>query len=130
MTSTNPDCTCHSYHAAEKKDKKKKDEDSIPFWLTFSGLMMRIDGLAQDFLFGVTNDAFQAVASANQVEYLHYLIAGDDRVCEQCLDHSRGGERGFYRADSPQLPRIPVHPHCRCQWELVIADLNQPALPI
>lgn len=121
-------CTCSMYHAAEKK--KKKPEDELPFWLTYTGLVMRIDGLSQDFLFGVTNDAIATAAEVNQIQYLHYITAEDDRVCAICQTFARGGNNGYYRVGSP-MPRIPgdTHRWCRCQWELVIADLSLPALP-
>ncbi len=115
------------YHAAQKK-QKKKPEDELPFWLTFTGLMMRIDGLSQDFLFGVANDAVASAAQANQIEYLHYITAEDDRVCPVCTRYGSGGEgKGYYRADGP-IPLIPVHFRCRCQWELLFQNLDAPTL--
>jgi hypothetical protein len=90
------------------------------FWRSPKGLTMRLDSLAQDLHFQVVNGAMQMVAPTNGVKALFWRIADDDKVCWKCIEKSLGGDgAGFYRAGW-FYPKIPVHPNCRCQLELVM----------
>lgn len=63
MSTTSNIFTCNTYHAIEKKKKEKEKEN---FWLTLTGLLLRIDSLSQDFLFGVSNDVIRYTAVENK----------------------------------------------------------------
>lgn len=59
---------------------------------------------------GVANDVGLAVASRNRLR-LVYLAVLDTSVCEEC-----GGYHGeIYEFDSPDIPALPRHIHCRCR---------------
>lgn len=91
-----------------------------PYWLTFAGILRRIDGLSQDFLFRTVNNAMKMVALLNGIQWMHWVTAGDDRVCPVCTRYGVGGDNGYYRVHwfMPKTP--PVHKGCRCQYELVL----------
>lgn len=59
---------------------------------------------------GVANDVGLAVASKNRLRLI-YLTMFDARVCEEC-----GGYHGeIYEFNSPDIPALPRHVHCRCR---------------
>lgn len=101
--------TCRTHRALERKA-----ED---YWKTFSGLMRRIDSLAQDFNFKVVNNAVKIIAPVNEAKWIRWVSAGDDRVCPICQGYAEGGRSGFYHVTWFQ----PDNPHddCRCEREIL-----------
>jgi hypothetical protein len=89
------------------------------YWLTYAGIIRRIDGLSQDFMFRTVNGAMKMVAVSNGVQWMHWVTAGDDRVCPICLAHAAGGNNGYYKT-SWFMPVMPSHNGDRCLWELIL----------
>jgi hypothetical protein len=103
-------CTCTEHHQLTAA--------SEDFWHSPKGILHSIDGLSQDLHFTVVNNALKMVASVNGVKWLFWRISEADNVCWLCLEKATGGDGGFYRVGW-FMPKMPVHPNCRCQWELV-----------
>jgi hypothetical protein len=106
-------CTCSEHHSLQAA--------TTDFWNTPAGILRSIDGLAQDLLFLTVNNAFKMVAPTNGVKWMLWVTAEDDRVCDRCIAASQGGRNGYYRV-SWFMPKMPIHPNDRCQWELVLYD--------
>lgn len=95
---------------------------AVDFWKSPKGIIMRIDGLAQDLHFQEVNGAMKMIAPTNSVKYLFWHTAEDDRVCWKCIEKSVGGDgSGFYKVGW-FLPKCPIHKNCRCQLELVMGE--------
>ena len=45
----------------------------------------------------------------------------DATLCEICKKYSKGGRNGYYRV-TWILPKMPVHPNCRCTWVIYFYD--------
>ena len=60
-----------------------------------------------------------------------FVTQMDARVCQRCLDRSQSSSRGLqageYFPEDPSAPVIPVHPRCRCTFDLVYADPTREA---
>jgi hypothetical protein len=56
--------------------------------------------------------AKRILATAFDVELVHVLTAGDDKVCEDCRDIAREGPYEISYAQD----LIPAHPNCRCAF--------------
>lgn len=106
-------CNCHEHHALKAKAPN--------YWQTVPGVIRRIDGLAQDLNFRLVNNAMRMVAPTNGVQWLHWVTAGDDRVCPDCLKAAAGGRNGYYQINW-FMPAMPLHPGDRCQWELMLSN--------
>jgi len=102
-------CTCTEHRLLKAK--------SGDYWVSYGGILQRIDTLAQDMNYRTVNNAVKMVAPTNQVKWIRWVIAGDDRVCPVCIAKSRGGRNGYYKVNwfMPDLP----HPRCRCERELI-----------
>ncbi len=64
-----------------------------------------------------------------QIEKLRFVTQMDSRVCPFCeehsLNHSPGLEPGEYDPNEP-IPAIPVHPNCRCTYDIIFnAEFEQ-----
>jgi hypothetical protein len=106
-------CTC--------SQQTKLEAMAEDFWSTPKGITQSINMLSQDFNFMTVNGALKMSAPTNGVKYLYWRIAEDDKVCLKCLEKATGGNGGYYKVGW-FLPKIPVHPRCRCQLELVMDE--------
>jgi hypothetical protein len=106
-------CTCNEFHSLEAA--------AADFWNTPSGILRSIDGLAQDLHFSLVNNAFKMVAPTNGIQWLRWVTAEDDRVCQICIKNSQGGNNGYYRVGW-FMPKMPVHKFDRCQWQLIFGE--------
>lgn len=102
---------------------------SSSYWSSPSGLVRRMDGLAQDMNFRIVNNAMRMIAPLNGVQWLQWLTAADDRVCPLCVAAGKGGDgHGYYRV-SWFMPQFPLHNGCRCELALLFYDPRQISLP-
>jgi hypothetical protein len=95
---------------------------SVPYWLTPPGFLRRILGLSQDFVYRLLNLSFQLAAHQNSAYGLQWIMHNDDRLCRVCLKYGTGGEQGFYRLHGFRPDPPPVHPGCRCKYQLVLKN--------
>jgi hypothetical protein len=93
---------------------------STPYWFTPQGLLRRILGLSQDFVYRILNLSLQIAALQNDAYGLQWIMHQDDRLCPICLRYGTGGDHGFYRLNWFQPDPPPVHPGCRCTYQLII----------
>jgi hypothetical protein len=105
-------CSCQEHHLLRAT--------SAPYWLTPAGLMRRILGLSQDFVYRALNLGLHLAAIQNNVYGLQWVMHQDDRLCPVCLGHGTGGDHGFYRLTGFKPDPPPVHPGCRCTYQLII----------
>jgi len=105
--------TCLEHRAAQKK--------ITDFWKTPKGITRRVDSLAQDFNYRIVNNAFKVVAPTAGAKWMRWCDMGDTRVCDECRRHATGGRDGYYKV-TWFMPEMPVHPGCRCQWEILFED--------
>jgi len=47
-----------------------------------------------------------------------FTTAMDDKVCTLCEDY----EEEVFAEDDPNKPEIPLHPNCRCEWEVAYSE--------
>lgn len=92
------------------------------FWLTAQGLLTRVNLLSQDFVYTTLNTATVGVAKENDVCALWWRTEEDLLVCSRCEAYGHGGNlgHGMYSLDALPLELPPFHPHCRCDWEIII----------
>ena len=105
-------CSCQEHHLLNAAQ--------APYWLTPTGLLRRILGLSQDFVYRVLNLGLHLAAIQNNVYGLQWVMHQDDRLCPICLGYGTGGDHGFYRLTWFKPDPPPVHPGCRCQYQLII----------
>ena len=108
-------CTCSEQHILEAA--------TSGFWNPPNGILQSIDGLSQDFMFKTVNNSFKIVASTNNVSWMRWVTAEDDRVCNRCIKASQGGTNGYYKV-SWFMPKMPIHQGDRCQWELILGEFT------
>ena len=60
-----------------------------------------------------------------------FVTQMDARVCPRCLERSQSNSRGLssgeYFPEDPSVPVIPVHPRCRCTFDLVYVNPTREA---
>jgi hypothetical protein len=105
-------CSCQEYQTLSAA--------SAPYWLTHAGLLRRILGLSQDFMYRVLNLSVHLAAVQNHVYGLQWVMHQDDRLCQICLGYGTGGDHGFYRLTWFRPDPPPVHPGCRCTYQLIL----------
>lgn len=49
------------------------------------------------------------------ISWLIYVTQRDSKVCKFCSPHD--GER--FRPDDPEMVKIPLHPNCRCHYDII-----------
>lgn len=98
------------------------------FWQTDNVLNRRISSLGQVFTYGFYNNDAKVLGETYEVAYLIWRTAQDDRVCPKCVENSQKGDNGRFRVGwfLPMGP--PVHPRCRCVWELEVKQ--EPKNPV
>jgi hypothetical protein len=69
------------------------------------------------------NDAVKAYAEDNGVSQLRWISNEDEDTCEFCI-----GQSGRSYKIGEFMPDIPVHPGCRCSWEIVVDAENVAAM--
>jgi hypothetical protein len=106
-------CSCTEHRVLQAKGEE--------YWNSFAGITRRIDGLAQDLHFVTVNGVVRVIGVAVGARWMHFVTAGDDRVCPKCMRYAQGGRGGYYRTNW-FLPKIPCHFGDRCLWELVLYD--------
>ena len=109
-------CTCSEYRMLEAA--------TSGFWNTPAGILHSIDGLSQDLMFKTVNNSFKMVAPTNNITWMKWRTAEDDRVCQKCLEKSQGGNGNGYYKVSWFMPKMPIHKYDRCQWELILGDFT------
>jgi len=112
--------TCSEYKAFQRRQAQRGDA-LWDYWRSFQGLNRRIDSLAQQFAYKVVNNAWKVVGEKNGAEWMKWWDMGDTHVCDECRRHSEGGRGGYYKI-TWFMPEMPVHPGCRCQWEIMFGD--------
>lgn len=112
--------TCLEHRIFEKRThiRRASIED---YWKSDVGIIRRIDSLAQYFSFKVVNNVFKIVGDVNGALWLRWRDMGDAWVCLQCRQYASGGRRGYYYR-TWFMPEMPVHPGCRCQWEIIFRE--------
>jgi hypothetical protein len=81
--------------------------------------------VSEAFTYGVYNNAVKVLGDTYPISFLVWIIAPDDRVCPRCRENSAKGEGGRFKPGW-FLPQMPVHPRCRCQWELHVVQELKP----
>lgn len=81
-------------------------------------LLSRSDDTKQE---KVESDIVEPEKPPVVIAWLIYTTEKDTKVCKYCAPHE--GER--YRADDPELPKIPIHPRCRCHYDIISTDEEQ-----
>ena len=109
-------CTCSEHRMLEAA--------TSGFWDTPAGILHSIDGLSQDLMFKTVNNSFKMVAPTNNITWMKWRTAEDDRVCQKCLEKSQGGNGNGYYKVSWFMPKMPIHKYDRCQWELIMGDFT------
>ena len=84
------------------------------FWKTSEGFKRRIEALAEDFTFGLFNDALTEIGKKNNAKYFMWMGYPDANICGYCSRFVGN----VYRTGQ-FLPRLPAHPNCRCSWEII-----------
>jgi len=90
------------------------------YWKSPEGIRRRTEMLGEDFTFNTVN-ALQAYGRVNEVAGWRWIGSVDERQCGFCYDQTGR----FYR-QGMFLPRLPAHAGCRCEWELVPIDYEEP----
>lgn len=66
------------------------------------------------------------IDTAREIMYKVFVTQTDRRVCDRCAaraaDGTAGMPPGHYLPDDPKMPVIPVHPRCRCTFNVAYAD--------
>jgi len=94
---------------------------STDYWKSPEGIERRVEMLGEDFCFRTVNNALQAYGRANDVLGWYWIGSIDERTCNYC-DSQMGR---FYRIGQ-FLPILPSHAGCRCEWELVPREYEEP----
>jgi len=50
--------------------------------------------------------------SGNPTANVLYVADNGDNTCQDCLDN----DGRIFDIDDPELPQLPIHPHCRCKY--------------
>lgn len=87
---------------------------SEEFWSSPEGIETRLDMLAESIQLTSINDAVKAYARDNDVTELLWVTDEDEHTCDFC-----DGQSGRPYRIGQFMPDIPVHPGCRCGWDLV-----------
>jgi hypothetical protein len=93
---------------------------ALPYWVTPAGFMRRILGLSQDFVYHILNLGLYLAAIQNHAYALQWTMHQDDRLCPTCLTYGTGGDHGIYRLNEFRPEPPPVHPGCRCQYQIIL----------
>jgi TPP-dependent pyruvate/acetoin dehydrogenase alpha subunit len=82
------------------------------YWTSEQGTIIRLEALAQDLVWGSYNETIVVLApGVDPNSFLIYQTAEDEDVCEIC-----DGNRGEYDFTETNLPDLPAHVNCRCEW--------------
>lgn len=101
--------TCHQHRAHSLL------AEDAPYWTGPAGITSRLAGVAQHFTYITVNNAMRTLGEKGQVEYLEWVVMGDDRVCPKCRANAAKGEKGRFKPGW-FMPIMPAHYGCRCQW--------------
>jgi len=85
------------------------------FWLSKEGVTIRLEDLAHDFTMKSFNGALKGYFKDSGFKKFVWVSVVDEKTCTKC--EARNGKE--YKAGW-FLPRIPVHPSCRCMWDILI----------
>lgn len=93
------------------------------YWSTPEGLVVRVEAIAHNFIYGATNTTLLLLA--NQLipvdeEAYTWDIEGDDAVCDICQENE---DLGPYVEED--VPDFPAHVGCRCQLAIDPAALGE-----
>ena|GEM_PF-4182200 len=90
------------------------------YWTSRTGLLRRIDGMSQDLQYHTVNKVMRIAAAQHDAYAMHWITEEDEKVCETCQKYGTGGDGGYYLMHWHMPPTPPVHPNCRCTYEMLI----------
>lgn len=74
---------------------------------------MRLEMLSQYVVWRTINNALQIYGSEAGAKFFKWISEVDYKICSYCYEQNgRIYRRGQF------MPSIPVHPHCRCFWDV------------
>jgi hypothetical protein len=92
---------------------------SSDFWSTNEGLYVRIEDLAESMTWQVINESLKVLGTQAGATEFEWITEVDERSCDYCDSQSgRRYKRGQF------VPNIPVHPNCRCHWDVHFQELK------
>lgn len=94
------------------KEALKKTEKSIP---------RRVDSLTQVFNHRIVNNSLKVIAPTNNAKWMKWVLHPElskTGPCSKCRANAAGGRNGYYHV-TWFTPKMPVHPNCVCEWEIV-----------
>lgn len=89
------------------------------FWTSEKGILVRLEDLAHDFVLRTYNGAVKGAFKEAGITRLKWITDIDLRrrggTCNICLyRHGKVYHTGMF------LPRMPVHNHCKCGWDIKV----------
>jgi len=93
----------------------KKTRKSIP---------NRVDSLTQVFNHRIVNNSLKVIAPTNNAKWMKWILHPElskTGPCSKCRANAAGGRNGYYHV-TWFTPKMPVHPNCLCEWEIVFEE--------
>ena len=117
--------------AALKKITEQKELEALQKTLieealkkTRKSIPNRVDSLTQVFNHRIVNNSLKVIAPTNNAKWMKWILHPElskTGPCSKCRANAAGGRNGYYHV-TWFTPKMPVHPNCLCEWEIVFEE--------